>query len=276
MEHSSLSELIDALEKGTNLHISVAFQGNCGNQKTRCRHDQTIHNQPVCLAVKGDRGLSGCYRCRYFVQKTVIAKRRPMAGVCTGGVYEYVSPVICNDRVCCVIFVGNILTDDLRQRQRLEQLGRPELLQTMEKNFSKEDCIRVSKVLESYIRFLLERYGMGQSGFDPLVENIKNYIRENLASELSIVQLAEAFGYTEKYMGRLFKTRTGQTVTEYINGVKISNAKKLLTETKLNIDAIALQTGFNSVTYFDRVFHKITGVSPQTYRKSVLNRRNKH
>ena len=267
MEYASLSQLIDSLEKGTKLHISIAFLSNNGNKKTLCRHDQAVHNQPVCLAIKTQRGLSACYRCRFFVQKTVIAKRRSMAGVCTGGVYEYCRPVVYEDRVCAVIFIGNILTDDPRQKERLLQYVEPQLLQTMEQSFSKEDCVQVADILESYILFLLDRYGNDNEEFEPLIENIKNYIRENAAYELSVPELAVAFNYTEKYLGRLFKAKTGLSIKEFSNKLKVNQAKKLLLETDTSIESVALQTGFNSVTYFDRVFRKVTGLSPNTYRK---------
>ena len=42
----------------------------------------------------------------------------------------------------------------------------------------------------------------------------------------------------------------------------------MLTDTYLSIETIAVRVGFNSLTYFDRVFHKVTGLSPQTYRTS--------
>ena len=117
--------------------------------------------------------------------------------------------------------------------------------------------------------FLFDRYGIENKTFDPLVENIKNYIRENLAYDFSMEEMAAAFNYTEKYLGRVFKARTGQSIKDYCNRAKVSQAKTLLTQTDLSVALIAVQSGFNSVTYFDRVFRKITGLSPQAYRSSA-------
>ena len=120
MEHTTLSNLIDTLEYGTKLHICVSFLSNCGNRKTRCTHSQSVHDRPVCLAVKKDpQGLVSCYRCRNIVQKAVVRYRRPIAGLCANGVYEYCRPVIYEERPVCVIFVGNVLTDDPVQRRKL-------------------------------------------------------------------------------------------------------------------------------------------------------------
>ncbi len=268
MDYATLSSLIYAMEKGTKIHIMVAFLNKCGNRKTKCDYDQTVHSSPVCRTIKKSPDeMAACYRCRMTVQKAVIRHRKPMAGFCTNGVYEYCRPVVHNDRVICVIFIGNILMDSEEQRRKLTARVDAELLETMEQHFSLADCVATADILESYIHFLFDRYGIENKTFDPLVENIKSYLRENQAYEISVEELAAAFNYSPKYLGRLFKSRTGYTVKEYCNRLKVRQAEKMLTETDLSIDQIATQTGFNSVTYFDRVFRNITGTSPQQYRK---------
>lgn len=270
MEHVTLGKLIEALERGTKLHIAIAFVDECGNRKTHLTYSQAIHDRPVCIAVKRQpNGLASCYRCRNTVQRYVIHRRRSIEGLCTNGVYEYCRPVIYDERVICVIFIGNILTQDKTQRQRLEERVGKELLDTMEHNCSSEDCVKIADVLESYIVFLFDRYGIENKTYDPLVENIKNYIRENLAYGFSMEELASAFYYTPKYLGHIFKSRTGKTIKEYCNFLKIEQAKLLLTDTRMSVENIAFQVGFNSMTYFDRAFYKIVGLSPQAYRASA-------
>ena len=270
MPYSSLSSLINYLETGTKMHICVAFLKNYGNKKTRCEESQTIHDRPVCLAVKeSPQGLVSCYRCRNIVQKAVIRHRRSMSGLCHNGVYEYCRPVLYDDQVICVIFVGNLLTADPIQRKRLESRIDPKLLETMEQALTPKDCEAVADILESYILFLFEHYGIENKTFDPLIENIKQYIRENLTYGISISEMAAAFNYTPKYLGRIFKIRTGQSISQYCNAARVAKAKRLLSNTDMSVETIARQTGFNSMTYFDRTFHRITGLSPHNYRSSA-------
>jgi len=276
MEHTTLSSLISALEKGNKMHIAIAFLNKSGNRKTRCDYNQTIHDRPVCKAIKEQPGGMGdCYRCRMTVQKWIIRHRKPMGGFCANGVYEYCRPVVHNDQVICVIFVGNILTQDPVQRQRLNRRVNAELLETMEQKFTPSDCMETADILASYIAFLFDHYGIDNKTFEPLIENMKSYIRENQTREISAGELAEAFNYSAKYLGRLFKEKTGMSIKEYCNRLKIRQAESLLAETDLSIERIAAQTGFNSENYFDRVFHRITGLSPQMYRKSVKQQKNK-
>ena len=131
----------------------------------------------------------------------------------------------------------------------------------------KTRAARTAEILASYILFLLEMYGDStQQSSDILLENIKNYIEENLLYDFSMADLAAMFNYNEKYLGRLFKSKTGNTVAEYCNIRKIEKAKGLLKKSRLSIADIASQSGYNNVTYFNRIFKKITGRTPEEYR----------
>lgn len=267
MEHSNLTDLINALTRNTKVHICAAFFGNYGNSKTIRPYSQMVHGEPACLeAKKTPEGLSGCYRCRRVVVQKAVRYRKSFGGYCARGIYEYCRPVVYEDRVIAVIFIGNILTSDPVQREKLSKFLTPELLDTMERNYTREDCEKTADIVESYITFLFDTYGIEKDDYDPLLDNIKGYLRENLAHDISLQELATVFHYSEKYLGRLFKDRVGHTVKEYCNIIKVEQAKLLLSKTKLSITVIAGQVGFNDVTYFDRVFRKITGISPRLYR----------
>ena len=267
MEHSSLSELIRALEQGTKIHISIAFYGNFGNRYTHRTYSQTIHDSPVCLEAKMDQdGLADCYRCRSLTERLLRQRKKAFFGYCTKGVFEYCRPIMYDDHMVGVIFIGNILTTDPRQRQKLVKFVDAKHLDSMEQNYSEEDCVRAADVLESYITFLLDKYGNENHNYDPLLENIKSYIREHMAYNVSLTELAEVFNYNEKYLGQLFKSRCGYSIKGYCNYIRIKQAKRLLIDTKISVSRIAQQLGYSNVTYFDRVFRYYTGVSPQLYR----------
>ena len=269
MECNSLSDLISALEFGNKVHICVVFFDHYGNEKTRLPFAQQIHATPLCTWIKEQGRLPECFRCRNTVLKLARTRKKGFGGRCVMGVYEYCQPVIFHDTVVAVVFVGNIYTGSSEQLQRLRTNVDPELYPTMQHDFSEEDCKRVAGIVTSYIHFLLERYGTTEkTSFDPLLDNIKSYINENLLYDFSMTELSVAFNYDEKYLGRLFKSKTGLSVKEYCNKRKTDLAKKLLTETSLSISDIAVQTGYNNVTYFNRIFKRVTGTSPRQYRQN--------
>ena len=87
--------------------------------------------------------------------------------------------------------------------------------------------------------------------------------------DLKLSDIAELFFYNEVYLGRLFKSEVGKSFNDYINSQRIKSACSLLT-TPLSIIEISEQIGYNSVTYFNRVFKKYTGLTPTEYRSTVI------
>lgn len=266
MQYNNLASLITSLEYGTKIHISVQFFNHYGNAKLVCSKSQKIHQCPVCDSAK-KKDFGACFRCKNTVLKLLLRHKKAFAGCCPKGVYEYCRPVTRKDTVIAVIFIGNILTDSPEQKKRLCAHVGKSMLQTMEQGFALEDCRRIADLLESYIQYLLDRYGeTTQNSSDVLMENIKSYIDENLLHDFSMEDLAAIFNYNEKYLGRLFKQKTGITVKEYCNLAKVEKAKALLAGSSMNIANIAACAGYNNVTYFNRVFKKATGQSPVEYR----------
>lgn len=266
MRYNDLTSLITSLERGTNLHISVLFFDHYGNRKMDRPKSQRIHQCPACDRAK-EKDFSTCFRCRNTVLKLLLRRKRDIAGYCVRGVYEYCRPVLRKDAVIAVIFIGNILTDAPAQREKICNHIEESLLRTMESNFSVEDCRRTADLVESYIQYLLDRYGeTPQNSSDALIQNIKNYIDENLLHELSMADLAAIFNYNAKYLGRLFKHKTGITIREYCNLARVEKARDLLIGSSMSIADIATRIGYNNVTYFNWIFKKTTGQSPTEYR----------
>lgn len=76
------------------------------------------------------------------------------------------------------------------------------------------------------------------------------------------------FFISRSYLTRIFRTVTGFTVNEYQNICRIKKAQILLRETSLTMTEIAMETGFGSLPYFERVFRKATAQTPMQYKKS--------
>jgi two-component system response regulator YesN len=66
----------------------------------------------------------------------------------------------------------------------------------------------------------------------------------------------------------LFREHLGATVTEYITGLRIDRAKRLLRETKDTVYEVAESVGIDNYTYFCKLFKKREGISPSEYRKA--------
>ncbi|TDQ36214.1 helix-turn-helix domain-containing protein [Aureibacillus halotolerans] len=99
-----------------------------------------------------------------------------------------------------------------------------------------------------------------------LVSRMIQFINANFAQALSLSSLALRFHMNEQSLSRLFKQVTGCGVVEYVNAVRINEAKRLLIETNLKINRIALQIGFTNHVHLWRMFNRITGRSPHAFR----------
>ncbi|HZK26197.1 MAG TPA: AraC family transcriptional regulator [Thermoclostridium sp.] len=93
------------------------------------------------------------------------------------------------------------------------------------------------------------------------------YLIENYMKKITLKQVAEEFFITSSHLSRSFKRTTGFTFIEYLNSIRIKEARKLLKGTKKSVMEISELTGFESQTHFGRVFKEITGLSPLQYRR---------
>ncbi|MFC0512968.1 AraC family transcriptional regulator [Mucilaginibacter angelicae] len=100
---------------------------------------------------------------------------------------------------------------------------------------------------------------------DKLIEVI-NFIKGNLQKQITLTQVAEIAGMTEQSFCRFFKKRTRKNYSQYLNDLRISLAKELLTQTDQPISDIAHLCGYNSDSHFCRIFKEHVGESPFKYK----------
>jgi AraC-like DNA-binding protein len=99
------------------------------------------------------------------------------------------------------------------------------------------------------------------------MNEIINYVFNNFAKTHSLNDLAFRSGMTVQRFGRNFKKKTGMTLSGYIQSVRINTAKKLLQQSRMYVDDICYEAGFNSVSFFNRKFKEHTGMTPVEYRR---------
>ena len=105
--------------------------------------------------------------------------------------------------------------------------------------------------------------------FRELVHHQVAALSMNVSQEsFSVGGLAERLFVTPKHLSETIKKDMGVTPTDYINSQLIKESQKLLHSTDLQIKEIAYQLGFSDASYFNRLFKKITEVSPTVYREN--------
>lgn len=99
------------------------------------------------------------------------------------------------------------------------------------------------------------------------MDRVMQFLLENRFQKISLDQAASIANLSKEAFCRFFKLRTRKTFTQYVIQLRINEAQKLLQETEMGISEIAFQVGFENLSYFNRSFRNIVGLSPREFRK---------
>ncbi|MET8810958.1 helix-turn-helix domain-containing protein [Streptomyces sp. NPDC004549] len=100
------------------------------------------------------------------------------------------------------------------------------------------------------------------------LEALLSWLRENLARDLTLADIAGRAGTSTRTLIRRFRDQTGTTPLQWLHRARIRQAQHLLETTEHSVERIGHQVGFASPTSFRDRFKRTTGVSPQTYRRT--------
>lgn len=101
------------------------------------------------------------------------------------------------------------------------------------------------------------------------LKDVLSYIRKNIDKNITLEELAQVSGMSPRYFCRVFKSMTGRTPIEYVNYYRIETASQMLITTGESVTDIALNCGFNDMSYFSKMFKKLKGISPSKFRQAL-------
>lgn len=104
--------------------------------------------------------------------------------------------------------------------------------------------------------------------FDRLLEFLQN----NYSKELSLEEAARRLGVSKYYFTRVFRSRMGQTFSEYLTYLRIRSAEELLKNRDVSVADVCAACGYDSVSSFNRNFRKLKGCSPTEFRQFYQKR----
>ncbi|ODT70855.1 MAG: AraC family transcriptional regulator [Pelagibacterium sp. SCN 63-23] len=106
----------------------------------------------------------------------------------------------------------------------------------------------------------------------PIVVRICEFIAENFREEIDSFDIAVAADIHPKYAMTVFRKHTGMTLNDYINLMRLSYAQAMLMRDEASVLAVAMESGFGSLSAFNKSFRKIAGMSPSDFRREVRGR----
>ena len=232
------------------------------------------------LMAATNKGCAACLSLQERLETVSCGKSGTLA--CFAGLHESAVPVRVGDQVIAYLQTGQVLFHEPTTAEARKAARQAEALDAGLSRSALENGYRQSRVIErsqydSILR-MLEIFAEQLASLtnqlmvkqtlveSPAVSRARAFIAEHLTEDLSLCQVARAVGMSSFYFCKNFKKGTGLTFTEYLSRVRVEAVKQLLLDPYKRVSEAAYEAGFQSLSQFNRMFHRIAGESPSTYR----------
>jgi transcriptional regulator GlxA family with amidase domain len=134
-----------------------------------------------------------------------------------------------------------------------------------------EEAMRVARV------YLIDWHHVGQQPFaslsrtrqvdDAVIARCQEWIAQNYHHDSPVAAMTELSGLADRSFKRRFSKATGMTPIEYVQTLRLEEAKQILETTDTAVEAVANEVGYEDPSYFGRLFKRTVGLTPAQYRK---------
>ncbi len=240
---------------------------------------------PFCAMLAGkSRSCAACLQTQQELSETATVE--PKTVVCQVGLCDIAAPVRMGDKLIGFLTTGQVLAKAPTEAQftRVAKLlaewgveGSPEKWrETYDQSLvlsvrQQESVGRLLGIFAEHLSMVSNQIVLQEQNAEPpVITRAKAYITEHQTEELSLEQVARSVHTSKFYFCKMFKKSTGVHFTDYLSRLRTERARNLLLNPNLRISEIAYEVGFQSLTHFNRVFKRILGQSPTTYRAQLL------
>lgn len=237
-------------------------------------HRFKLHENPYCLFLGTHPVLhQHCVDKQHCVFKR--CQDGAFCGTCFAGVREYVYPIRSEKATIGFLCVSGCRDEQAASYQKkiAGQYGLdPEKLSQSYAGLGPLPPQRETDILIAPLQRMLELCYIKTAAIpdareNTLCEKLVYFLQLHHTRRITIDELCDKFYCSRSSISHKFKEYTGQTITHYVNSLRVENAKSLLTGTNMSISTISGTIGFDNSNYFANVFTKAVGISPSQYRK---------
>lgn len=276
---TTLKELFDIFCMNTNIHISVTdTSGITYNEPFALPYKYRVHSRKYCdLAKTSPSGFDLCMKCKKVCNQKARLHKKPFDGLCSFGLYELVYPIVENDNMLCILYIGNIVKDIPKSREKLNKSSKKaecdsEKMKTMLSGLYRSDDTRLyfamAEFIEGFfINHLSDANKLNNNNYHWAVRAAKDYVRANYSKPLTLKIISNLFFINEKYLGRIFKSQIGMSFHRYLTDIRLKEAASQLRHTNSNILEVSINCGFSSPSYFNNIFSSHYGMTPKEYKQ---------
>ncbi len=242
------------------------------------------HESPFC-ALMGTKNKS-CAACLELQSRlSREAGDEPVTIKCFAGMCDTAVPVRLGDRLLGFLRTGEVFTDrpseadfDRTARQLMVWGVDTDLKKLHDAYFASkvlsreqyQSVVKLLKVFAEHLSIVSNQVLVREENTEsPMIARAKEFIDKNQGDDLSLATVARAVNTSTFYFCKMFKKATGLTFTEYLGRVRVEKAKSFLLNPHVRVSEVAFEVGFQSLSQFNRVFKRITGLAPTEYRQRL-------
>ena len=214
-----------------------------------------------------------CIACDSEACKRAMAAGETIIYKCRYGLVEAISPLYSFGSLTGYLLMGQVRESGSDTQQMMKGLEAIGLSAEQAKSYCEGVPTVQRDMIEAFVKIatMCAKYLTLSNALPAskltIGQMAMKYISENYTRQISIHDICDELGYSKSTVLTAFKKEFGTTINAHMNGLRLALSKKLLDEGCLNINEIALATGFSNQSYFSKVFSAKYGVSPSDYRK---------
>lgn len=281
----SIESLIRSYCDLSGLHICICDQSGIWSHPTiNIGHAYRVHSTPLCNTAKSTKkGFRWCWYCKTRAVKRAVEEQKPFHGHCPYGMLEVVHPIVMHSKTIAIIFIGHIVGDRQAFEAKAAKICRltgvsfEKIMEQLPHTCPVEDVelyYRMADIIDWHIQHFLTLQPVPPpySQRHWLTEKLLQCISEQYHTSLQLTDLAKTYFVNAKYAGRIFKRDMGRSFSEHLNKTRLAVAESKLIYSTASITQIAVDCGFGSASYFNRLFKNEYGMSPGEYRKKAKSK----
>lgn len=284
---AEITDVINSLRRMTGVGICFYDLENFFSYNALGMHDNCGHYCEFCRNAKLlPDGRRSCDKSdRFDAIEQAKSYRAPFFFRCHMGMCELVLPLFSGEILSGIVFIGQCRIPEENNGELIEKLAEREggagdrfrELYDELPSIDRETLLDIGRILSHYFRILTESEGAEavrrlreEEQPKTVPERICRYISTRYMQNITPGSICRELFLNPSYVSRCFRSAVGMTMTEYLQRERIGNAKRLLKNSNLPVNRIAVNVGFEDANYFSRIFRRSEGVTPEEWRKECL------
>jgi AraC-like DNA-binding protein len=245
------------------------------------------HENTFCgLIATNASACAACLEAQRELRCRLGRKLAPQEICCFAGMTELAVPVVVGGEHVATLVGGEVFQGKPARQQfnrvarQLRKWGIDDRLRHIERAYfytpvvsekQFQGAVRLLMMLATQLAESATRYLVAARTYEPLsVRQAKNFVYAHADEQVTLRQIADHVHLSKHYFCKIFKQATKITFTEFVARVRVENAKKLLANPRWRMAEVADNTGFYSISQFNRVFRRYAGNSPTGYRAALF------